>query len=154
MLCCILYTDSTIYIVTTCKIGGFIVVIVFWYSRLNNCFYVLDFYLCILSCILTYKTVHLDAVSDVWGGERRLAFHVKVGGPWSRQGFAGPRSLYTGDHWLLASYWVKLVTWSHLLPSGIKAAAVVWPVRFKLAVDVSTLNKSAIHLFTIGLVLF
>ena len=47
-----------------------------------------------------------------------------------------------------------LVTWLHLLPSGIKEAAVVWPVRFKLAADVSTLNKSAIHLFTIGLVLF
>ena len=88
--------------------------------------------------------------------EGRVAwrFTLRFEGRDRGNGFAASRSLYTGDHWLLASYWVKLVTWLHLLPSGIKAAAVVWPVRFKLAVDVSTLNKSAIHLFTIGLVLF
>ena len=68
-----------IYIVTTCKIGGFIVVIVLEYLGLNNRSYValLDLYLCILSYNLTYKTVHLDAVSDVRGGESRMAFHVR-----------------------------------------------------------------------------
>ena len=45
-------------------------------------------------------------------------------------------------------------TWLHLLHQGIKAVVVVWPGRFNLEADVTTLNKSAIHLFTIGLVLF
>ena len=44
-----------------------------------------------------YKTVHLDAASDVRGGESRLAFHVKVRGPRSRQWICGlPLFVYWG----------------------------------------------------------
>ena len=86
-------------------------------------------------------------------GRAAWRFTLRFEGRDRGNGTAASRSLYTGDYWLLASYWVKLVTWLHLLPLGIKAAAVVWPGRFKLDAEESTLNKSAIHLFTIGLVL-